>query len=76
MEKRSWRETILGVILDQGGELSVDSLHEGAETEDDLQEAVDAADQLVKDGLLVEAGDVYTEAPGMHEALKAARAAY
>ena len=78
MEKQSWRKTILDVVLDQGGEVSADSLHEGAETEDDLQEAVDAADQLVKDGLfaLDEKNDVYTVAPGMHEAVKAARAAY
>ena len=76
MAKESWRKTILDVVLDQGGEVSADSLHEGAETEDDLQEAIDAADQLVKDGLLVESKDVYTEAPGMHEAVKEARAAY
>ncbi len=77
MEKQSWRKTILDVVLDQGGEVSADSLHEGAEGDDDLQEAVDAADQLVRDGLLAEAHDgVYAEAPGMHEAIKEARAAY
>ncbi len=75
MEERSWRETILGVILDQGGELSMDSLHEGTETEDGLEEALAAADQLVEDGLLSldEKHDVYAEAPGMHGAVVAER---
>ncbi len=77
MEVQSWRKTILDVVLDQGGEVSADSLHEGAEGEDDLQEALDAADQLVRDGLLVEVHDgEYAMAPGQEEAVRAARAAH
>ena len=70
MEKQSWRKTILDVVLEQGGEVSADSLHEGAEGEADLEEALEAADQLVRDGILAESGDVYTVAPGMLEAAR------
>lgn len=72
MTTNSWRKTILDAVLDQGGEVSADSLHEGAEDEDDLDEALAAADLLVEEGILAEAGAVYTVAPGMHGAAMAA----
>ena len=53
MAKMSWRETILEAVRDHGC-CPIDSLHEGAEGEDDLQEATDAADALVREGVLEE----------------------
>ncbi len=75
MEKESWRKTILDAVLDEG-EVSADSLHEAGEGEDDVQQALDTADQLVRDGLLAEDHGVYTVAPGQEGAVRAAQAAY
>lgn len=67
----SWRKTILDAVLEEG-ELSADTLHEGAEGGEELVDAEAAAQALVDEGLLAEDHDVWTVAPGMEAACREA----
>lgn len=61
---QSWRKTILDSLADEG-EVAADSLHEGADGPQELEEALAAADALVTEGLAVlDAHEVYVVAPG------------
>lgn len=51
--KTGWREVILEQVKEEGS-VSRDSLHESAEDDADLEEAMAAADALVAEGLLEE----------------------
>ena len=74
MQKESWRKTILDSLCDEG-EVSADSLHEGADGEEELQAAVDAAEGLVAEGLAVEENGVYVVPQGKRRAVLDAAAA-
>lgn len=56
-DAKTWREAILSQVRELG-EVSVDAIHEGAENEDDLEEAYAAVDALVADGTLTDRNGV------------------
>lgn len=74
MEKESWRKTILDALCEEG-EVSADTLHEGADGEDELKAAIFAAEALVVEGLVEEKGGVYAVPQGKRRAVLEAAAA-